>query len=80
MQITSVVLAAAMSCTIASTLAAQGAEPQAASRKSSWELVVPSGTLVQTGAQRDAIKRANISAIQVMYVPRPAIAVTSTFG
>lgn len=80
MQITSVVLAAAMSCTVVSALAAQGTQPQAASRTSSWELVVPSGTLVPTGAQRDAIKRANISAVQVMYVARPAIAITSTFG
>lgn len=78
MQMTSVVLAAAISCSLTSTLSAQAPE-QPAPRKS-WELVVPSGTLVPTGAQRDVVKRANISAIQVLYVARPAIAVTSTFG
>lgn len=81
MNIHSVVIAAALGCTIASTLPAQASEPQPApAKKSSWELVVPSGTLVPTGARRDAIKRANLSAVQVMYVPRPALAITSTFG
>ncbi|HYC52541.1 MAG TPA: hypothetical protein VEB19_15620 [Gemmatimonadaceae bacterium] len=81
MQISSIALAAAMSCSLVSTLAAQGTEPQPTpARTSSWEFVIPSGTLIPTGAQRDAIKRGNISAVQLTYVARPAIAITSTFG
>lgn len=80
MQISTVVLAAALSSSIATSLAAQSPEVSSPAPKSSWELVVPSGTLVPTGEQRDVIKRGNLSAVQVMYVARPAIAITSTFG
>jgi hypothetical protein len=45
-----------------------------------WEFVVPSGALVPTGAQRGAIKRANLTAVQLAYVPRPSLAITSTLG
>ena len=54
--------------------------PAAPARTSHWELVVPSGTVVPTGAQRDAIKRANITAVQLSWVARPAFAVTTTVG
>lgn len=84
MNIKSVVLAAVATCTLAaSNLSGQTAEPpsQATSRKPArWELLVPSGALMPTGAQRDAIRSANITAVQLSYVARPAVAITSTFG
>lgn len=81
MNIQSVVLAAVAASTLAaSNLSAQAAEPQAAARKAKWELLVPAGALMPTGAQRDAIRSANITAVQLSYVVRPTIAITSTFG
>jgi hypothetical protein len=41
---------------------------------------VPTGTVVPTGAQRAAIKRGNLTAVQLSYVARPALAVTATVG
>jgi hypothetical protein len=80
MNIKSAVIAAAVSAVIApSVLAAQASQAQP-STKSSWELGIPSGTLVPTGSQRDAIKRGNLTAIQLMYVVKPRIAITSSFG
>jgi hypothetical protein len=84
MNIQSVILAAVAGCTLAaSNLSGQTAEPsqQTTSPKPArWELLVPSGALLPTGAQRDAIKRANITAVQLTYVARPMLAITSTFG
>jgi hypothetical protein len=82
MTINSALIAATLGLTVATTnLSAQVAEPTAApSPKSRWELVVPSGTLVPTGAQRSAIKRGNLSALQVNYMVRPLVAITSTVG
>jgi hypothetical protein len=79
----SAVIAAAVGCALITTsqLSAQGTEPQATSGKTErWELVVPGGAIVPTGVQRDAIKRGNLTAVQLTYVARPAFAVTSTFG
>jgi hypothetical protein len=45
-----------------------------------WELNVPSGTLVPTGDQRDAIKRGNLSAVQITFVAKPMFAITTTGG
>lgn len=75
-------IAAAIACGIAAStnLSAQASEPQTASQPKRWELHVPGGTLVQTGAQRDAIKRGDINAIQVTYLAHPMLAVTSTTG
>jgi hypothetical protein len=65
----------------AATNAATNATTSAApSPKPRWELIVPTGTVVPTGAQRDAIKRGSLSAVQLSYVPRPALAVTATVG
>lgn len=82
MNIQSVVLAAVAGFTLAaSSLSGQTAEPQAAAQKAAkWELLVPGGALMPTGAQRDAIRSANITAVQLSYVARPAVAITSTFG
>jgi len=48
--------------------------------KPSWEFLVASGTLIPTGAQRQDLQRANITAAQVAYVIRPDFAITGTFG
>ena len=71
---------AALGCTLVSTgtLAAQTADPPA--KRSGWEFLVPTGTIVPTGAQRDAIKRGNLTAAQLSYVVRPTLAVTATVG
>lgn len=62
-------------------LAAQTADTiPAPATKPHWELLVPTGTVVPTGAQRAAIKRGNLTAVQLSYVPRPALAVTATAG
>jgi hypothetical protein len=83
MNIRAAAMSAAMSCTLiaASTLSAQSTEPQATPRKPArWELLVPSGAIVPTGVQRDAVKRGALTAVQLTYVARPAFAVTSTLG
>lgn len=83
MTIHSAIIAAALGCTIlsASSLRAQDADtvskPAARSR---WEILVPSGTLVPTGSQQDAIKRGNLTALQLSFVARPTFAITSTVG
>lgn len=77
----SVLIASALGCTlVTATLSAQATESQPRERQSAWELIVPSGTVVPAGAQRDAVKRANLTAVQLSYVARPAIAITSTVG
>ncbi|HTE48003.1 MAG TPA: hypothetical protein VK636_22360 [Gemmatimonadaceae bacterium] len=83
MTINSALLAAAMSCTIltAGNLSAQATDSLLASTpKARWEILLPGGTLVPTGAQHDAIKRGNLTALQVSFVARPAFAITSTVG
>jgi len=83
MTIHSTLVAAAMGCTLltASTLSAQDTTTVAKSQpKSRWELRVPSGTLIPTGAQRDFIKRGNLTATQLTYVAPSGLAITSTVG
>lgn len=48
--------------------------------KPGWQLIVNSGTMVPTGAHRDAIKRGKVTSAQVAYVVRPSVAVTASFG
>ena len=71
------VIAGALSSSLVAIngLAAQGIDTTA-----HWSLLVPSGTIVPTGAQRNAIKRGNVTAVQLAYAPRPTVAITSTFG
>jgi hypothetical protein len=79
----SMLIAAAMGCTLltATNLSAQATDSLSAPKaKSRWELLLPSGTLVPTGAQHDAIKRGSLTAAQVTYVARPGFAITSTVG
>ena len=60
----------------APTAAAQApAEPTGA-----WEFRIPSGGLVPTGAQRNALKDAHLSAAQLSYAVRPSFAITATVG
>jgi len=83
MNIHSAVIATALGCalTVTSTLSAQVAGASDTSKKAShWELLIPSGTMVPTGAQRSAIKRGNLTALQLAYVALPGLAVTSTIG
>jgi hypothetical protein len=83
MKTNSALIAAAMSCTIvvASNLSAQVTDSESASMaKSRWGFLVNSGTLLPTGAEHDAIKRGNLTAAQLTYVVRPALAITSTVG
>jgi hypothetical protein len=56
-------------------------ESQAATKPApAWSFLVTSGTVVPTGLQRNAIKRANLTAAQVSYVVRPALALGATVG
>jgi hypothetical protein len=55
-------------------------EQSATGKPSKWEFLVESGTLFPTGAQRDVIKRANLTAARLAYVVRPALAITATVG
>ncbi len=45
-----------------------------------FELLVPSGTVVPTGAQDDDVKRGNLTAVQLSYGLRPDLVLTSTVG
>src|SRR5690606_32763066 len=49
-------------------------------RSRPWEFLISSGAVVPTGAQRDVIKRGNLTAAQLTYVVRPSVAVTATLG
>ena len=55
-------------------------EQSATEQKSKWEFLIASGTLIPTGAQRGAIKRANLTTAQLSYVARPHIAINGTLG
>jgi len=48
--------------------------------KPGWELLVSSGVVVPTGAQRTRVAQGKLTAAQVLYVVRPAIAVTASLG
>src|SRR5262249_44045705 len=52
----------------ANAVSAQTSESKAAPDSSGrWSLLVPSGAIVPTGAQRHAIKRGNVTAIQLAF-------------
>lgn len=73
---------AAVALAIASLVTTSGrAHGQSAiATKPGFELLVPSGTMVPTGAQEDTVKRANLTAVQLSYGMRPDLVVTSTLG
>jgi hypothetical protein len=45
-----------------------------------WGFLVTSGQVLPTGAQRDVVKRGNVTAAQLSYAVHPAVALTATFG
>jgi hypothetical protein len=51
-----------------------------AATRNGWELLLSSGALLPTGAQRDAIKTANLSTAQLLYVIRSRFAITAMGG
>jgi hypothetical protein len=76
-----VLAAAAMGCiaATATSLPAQNVD-SLAHHDRRWELLATSGAVVPIGAQRNAIKTANLSAAQLTYVVRPALAITAMVG
>ena len=57
--------------------------PQSVAQSSSdkaWTFLLSSGTVVPTGAQREAIKRGNLTTAQLSYAVHPALAFTATLG
>lgn len=77
-----VVLAGGASAAVAQTMTEQKPvqEQSATEQKPKWEFLIGSGTLIPTGAQRGAFKRANLTTAQLSYVVRPHIAINSTLG
>lgn len=45
-----------------------------------WEIRGVTGVLVPTGAQRDALKSAQVTGAQVAWLARPSLAITGSFG
>ena len=80
MNIKSAVIAAVISSTLATGLSAQSPDAQSEPKRGRWELNIPAGALVPTGDQRDAIKRAKMSAVQVSFLASPMVAITTTGG
>ncbi len=75
--------AAVVAALLASSLVAgqaASAQNSASDSVSRWSLLVPSGTFVPTGAQRHAVKRGSVTAIQLSYAPQPHFAITSMVG
>jgi hypothetical protein len=48
--------------------------------ESHWQFIVSSGTVVPTGAQRDAIARGKVTAAQLSYLVQQGFAVTASVG
>jgi hypothetical protein len=79
MKTTAAVIIAA--CTAAaSALPAQATDTVPSASTTRWELSLPTGTLIPTGELRSAVKRGNLSGIQVTYVARRAFAIGAMLG
>ncbi len=65
---------------VSGVASAQAAVSSAAAPSPTWELRFTSGALVATGAQRDAVKDGQLSAVQLSWLVRPALAITGTAG
>jgi hypothetical protein len=70
------VSAAAILLAAAATAHAQPSTP----KKPGFELLLPSGTVVPTGAQQSELKRASLTAVQLSYGLRPDLVLTGTVG
>jgi len=57
---------------------ARGQEPLSPAK--TWELRFPSGAFVPTGDHRDAIKDAQLTAVQVAWAVRPRLAITGSIA
>jgi hypothetical protein len=55
-------------------------EAQSPPQPATWEIRFTSGGLFPTGVARDVLKDAMMSAAQVSYLVRPAVAITATLG
>jgi hypothetical protein len=76
-----IMMATANRAAQAQTAPAENADALASpAKKPAWEFLVSSGNIVPTGAERDAIKRSNLTIAQFSYVVRPQIALTSSVG
>ncbi len=64
----------------AQTPPAPNADAPPPEQKRAWDFLVTSGSLVPTGAQRDAIKRGNLTVAQFSYAVRRPIAITASLG
>lgn len=53
---------------------------QDSARARTLEFRIPGGVLIATGAQRDQLKDAQLTAAQLSWVVRPRLAITGTFG
>lgn len=75
------VIAGALSSSLVTgaALGAQTAETKS-DTTTRWSVAVPGGSMLPTGTQRHNIKRADITAVQLVYAARPGLAITSTFG
>jgi hypothetical protein len=71
-------IAGALGMLVASTRTVEAQSPP--QPPATWEIRFTSGGLFPTGAARDVLKDATMSAAQVSYLPRPAVAITATFG
>jgi len=79
----SLFIAATLGSTLvtSSSLSAQATEPRTGpEQKPGWELLVSSGIVVPTGAQRAAVRQGKLTAAQLSYVVRPALALTAALG
>lgn len=67
--------------TIGLVLAATAAaSAQEVSSTRAWELRIPTGALIGTGAQRDQLKDARMTGLQLSRTLGPRLAITGTFG
>ena len=79
----SLLVATIVSSTVVATnrLSAQVTEAEAKPKqKARLEFLVSSGAVLPTGVQRDAMKRGKLTAAQLSWVVRPALALTATAG
>lgn len=75
-----VVSLALVAFTVVIGVAAPAHAQSAIATRPGLEVIVPSGTVVPTGAQDADMKRGNLTAVQLSYGLRPSLVLTSTVG
>ncbi len=81
--VASFAVAAALAVALAAAVALIAVSPRRAAAQagaSGWEFRIASGSFVPTGAQRESLKGASLSAAQLTWTASPALAITGTFG